>query len=300
MRFRLDIPEPEILDSVLEIQDLVDDITKNKCEVAYDTETSGLDYYVACYLFALAYVSPTRGARRLVIPTYKPHQHQYFEILKPWLEDETLPVIAHNALYDWRVMRNHGITVRGLVCDTLKAHHVYAENELHGLKWLADKYLGIHLLDFKKIFGKEMTRTLVAEVFEDDTSRGKAVEYATLDAWATLELYHRLNSLLETKEWNAPKSLVRELNLTNKPTFVAIHRKLDVPFIEILQRMYARGVPFNKEKIEALKKHAQLIFQENCNYFSNPNDALTSAQHHANHEDTIVAIGSFFLISDFF
>jgi len=53
-------------------------------------------------------------------------------------------------------------------------------------------------------------------------------------------------------------------------------------------------------KIEALKKHAQLIFEKNCNYFSNPNDALTSAQHHANHEDTIVAIGSFFLISDFF
>lgn len=53
-------------------------------------------------------------------------------------------------------------------------------------------------------------------------------------------------------------------------------------------------------KIKDLQLNTQELFGNNCNYFSNPNDALASAQQHANHDDTIVAIGSFFLISDFF
>lgn len=53
-------------------------------------------------------------------------------------------------------------------------------------------------------------------------------------------------------------------------------------------------------KIKDLHLNTQELFGNNCNYFSNPNDALASAQQHANHDDTIVAIGSFFLISDFF
>lgn len=53
-------------------------------------------------------------------------------------------------------------------------------------------------------------------------------------------------------------------------------------------------------KIDDIKQNVQDLINDNCNYFLNPNDALTSAQQHANHEDTIVAIGSFFLISDFF
>lgn len=60
---------------------------------------------------------------------------------------------------------------------------------------------------------------------------------------------------------------------------------------------------FNNErsmKIETLRKYSQNIFGNHCKYFSDPNEALTKAQHSANHEDTIIAIGSFFLISDFF
>lgn len=60
---------------------------------------------------------------------------------------------------------------------------------------------------------------------------------------------------------------------------------------------------FNNErsmKIETIRKHSQNIFENNCKYFIDPNEALTKVQHNANHEDTIVAIGSFFLISDFF
>jgi len=52
--------------------------------------------------------------------------------------------------------------------------------------------------------------------------------------------------------------------------------------------------------IEVLKSFADQIWATNCNFFTDPNLALTEAQHHANHQDTIVVIGSFFLISDFF
>lgn len=52
--------------------------------------------------------------------------------------------------------------------------------------------------------------------------------------------------------------------------------------------------------IEDLKSAAQTFDQSKCTFFSNPHLALKSAQNNANHTDTIVVIGSFFLISDFF
>ncbi len=52
--------------------------------------------------------------------------------------------------------------------------------------------------------------------------------------------------------------------------------------------------------IEDLKSAAQTFDHSKCTFFSNPHLALKSAQNNANHADTIVVIGSFFLISDFF
>jgi dihydrofolate synthase / folylpolyglutamate synthase len=52
--------------------------------------------------------------------------------------------------------------------------------------------------------------------------------------------------------------------------------------------------------IDLLKSYSEQIWKTNCKFFTDPNIALADAQLHANHEDTIVVIGSFFLISDFF
>ena len=53
-------------------------------------------------------------------------------------------------------------------------------------------------------------------------------------------------------------------------------------------------------KIDTLKLLAEQIWTNQINFFTSPIKALSEAQHQANHEDTIVVIGSFFLISDFF
>ena len=53
-------------------------------------------------------------------------------------------------------------------------------------------------------------------------------------------------------------------------------------------------------KIDSLKLFAEQIWTNRINFFTSPTEALSEAQHQANHEDTIVVIGSFFLISEFF
>lgn len=53
-------------------------------------------------------------------------------------------------------------------------------------------------------------------------------------------------------------------------------------------------------KISDLKQESEKYFQKKCNFFTDAKNAFSEAQLHANHEDTIVVIGSFFLISDFF
>ena len=53
-------------------------------------------------------------------------------------------------------------------------------------------------------------------------------------------------------------------------------------------------------KIDSLKPFTAQIQIKECSFFTDPKKALKKAQHQANHEDTIVVIGSFFLISGFF
>ena len=51
--------------------------------------------------------------------------------------------------------------------------------------------------------------------------------------------------------------------------------------------------------INGLKTHVLKFDLKNCVFFTKAKDAYDQAQLHANHEDTILVIGSFFLISDF-
>lgn len=254
MRFRLDLPPPEVLDTKEEIQGLFRDLMSHDGVVGYDTETSGLEWDASVYMIQIAFVPDGRPkGRRILIPTYRPTHFIFFDILKPWFEDPSKPKVAHNAPFDYRMMANHGIEVAGLLGDTMKMHHLYDEEGRHSLKDISKRMCGLSLRSFKNIFGKKISRSTVIEVFEDPNKRQSAIDYATLDPWATYEVWELLRDRLEIVPWDAPKSLAT-LGVPESPTLWDQHQVLDIPFIRVLQNMERRGVPVNRDRLVEIGK----------------------------------------------
>lgn len=260
MKVRLDLPEAEVLWTADEVRAFVQDVYERRPVLAYDTETSGLEYQAQCYLATFAYRTDGVKGRRLLVPFYAAEHFDFWDIIRPMMEDPTIWKLAHNAGYDHRIMGNHQVEVAGLLADTMKMHHLYMEEDDHSLKDCAKILLNLQLLEFKEIFGKKITRTIVKDFMENLETRAKVVEYATLDAWATLELYEFLYKQLKRLRWYAPCSLeikgVKESS--EKPgcwnaNLWHQHQVIDVPLIRILNKFHRRGIPANRDYLASLE-----------------------------------------------
>ena len=104
------------------------------------------------------------------------------EKLRPVYENESIKKIAHNAKYDYQMMKMKGVTVTNIYWDTQEAMKILNENEeSYALKNLVTKYLGIESLGYADLFGKG---TGFNEVELD-----LALAYAAKDGDITYKLY---------------------------------------------------------------------------------------------------------------
>src|SRR5476651_1463424 len=60
--------------------------------------------------------------------------------LRPWLEDATKIKVGQNTKYDRHVFANHGITVRGVMHDTLLESYVLESHQRHDMDALATRF----------------------------------------------------------------------------------------------------------------------------------------------------------------
>lgn len=126
--------------------------------IAVDTETTGLDVYVDV-IVGVSLTLPKADYH-----VYIPIRHKEGEQLdpdyvlaklKPFMEDEGLGKILHNANYDINMFLRHDIELKGLRWDTQTAMPLLNENEMsYALKNLANKYLKEPSDTFATLFGK--------------------------------------------------------------------------------------------------------------------------------------------------
>ena len=139
--------------------------------------------------------------------------------LRPVLENSLIPKLLHNAKFDMKVLRRHGIHLRGLHDDTMVAAFVLNKSHV-GLKSLALGELGIQMTPIEDLIGKGRKQLSMVDV-----SAEEAGKYAAADADITLRLANLLlpqlaeNDMLET-----------------------LYRELELPLIPILVDMELAGV----------------------------------------------------------
>ncbi|NJD89229.1 MAG: DNA polymerase I [Betaproteobacteria bacterium] len=158
----------------------------------FDTETTSLDP-MAAQLVGLSFCVQAGEA------CYVPLAHRYpgapdqldreavLERLKPWFESAERRKVGQNAKYDRHVLANHGVTVRGVVHDTLLASYVLESHQRHDMDSLAMRHLGAKTILYEEVAGKG-----ASSICFDQVSVERATEYSAEDSDVTFQLHGAL------------------------------------------------------------------------------------------------------------
>jgi DNA polymerase-1 len=249
-------------------------LLRNAPLVAFDTETTSLDYMKAEIVGVSLCVEPGTAA-------YVPLKHDYagapeqldrervLAALQPLLEDPELPKVGHHLKYDAHVLCNHGIRLAGMRYDSMLESYVWNSIATrHDMDSTAQRYLGVTTIKYEDVAGKGAKQLRFNEVPVD-----RAAEYAAEDADVTLRLHRALWPQIqgvpalerlyeEIEQPLVPILLNMEHHgvLIDRGLLEAQSRSIATQLAELLQLAQAQaGVPFN---IESPKQLQQVLFEK--------------------------------------
>ena len=202
---------------------LVQNLLKQKA-VCFDTETTSLNELEAelvgmsfSYKKGLAYYVPLSEDQGEVLQT--------LEIFRPFFEKEDLIKIAHNLKYDYKVLKQYDMTVKGAMFDTMIAHYLLNPDGRHGMDYLSEVYLNYKPVSIETIIGKKGKNQ---GNFRDADLRTQT-DYAAEDADVTFQLY----------ELFAPQ--LKKENLED------LFYNIEMPLMEVLAKMELEGISLDEK-----------------------------------------------------
>jgi len=202
---------------------LVDNLLKQKV-VCFDTETTSLNELEAelvgmsfSYKKGLAYYIPLSEDRTEVLQT--------LEIFRPFFEKEDLVKIAHNLKFDYKILKQYDITVKGAMFDTMIAHYLLNPDGRHGMDYLSEVYLNYKPVSIETIIGKKGKNQ---GNFRDADVRTQT-DYAAEDADVTFQLYELFAPQLK-------KENLEDLFFT-----------IEMPLMEVLAKMELAGISLDEK-----------------------------------------------------
>ncbi|MBB4807732.1 DNA polymerase-1 [Chryseobacterium defluvii] len=202
---------------------LVNNLLQQKV-VCFDTETTSLNELEAelvgmsfSYKKGLAYYIPLSENREEVLQT--------LEIFRPFFEKEDLLKIAHNLKFDYKILKQYDITVKGAMFDTMIAHYLLNPDGRHGMDYLSEVYLNYKPVSIETIIGKKGKNQ---GNFRDADLRTQT-DYAAEDADVTFQLY----------ELFAPQ--------LKKEGLEDLFFKIEMPLMEVLAKMELAGISLDEK-----------------------------------------------------
>lgn len=181
--------------------------------ISIDTETTALNIQEAELVgISIAY-NPLYSAKSEVKIAdgsertksfYIPLSHQIGEqleiqdainALKPIFEDANIKKTLQNAKFDYNILQNYGIKLKGIIFDTMLASYIKDPTRKHGLKTQSLEHLNHVMQEIVELIGSGKNQLSM-----ECTSIEEATSYACDDAFATLELTKFWQTNLDEKE----------------------------------------------------------------------------------------------------
>lgn len=223
-----------LLDNKVKIADFVGKISA--CEfAAFDTETTSVDA-ISAELVGLSFSMKENEAFYIPLPPDREKTIEILEKLKPFYENENILKIGQNIKYDYIVLKNYGIEVKGKMFDTMVAHYLLQPEQRHNMDLLAEVYLQYKTIHIDELIGPKGKNQKSMRQVEID----KICEYACEDADVTLKLKHKLEK--ELKDQN----------------FENLFYEIEMPLVKVLAEMEISGIRLDTV---ALKQSSEGIGQ---------------------------------------
>lgn len=188
-------------------------------------------------------------------------------MLKPVLESEEIRKIGQNIKYDMLVLKNHGVSLRGIYFDTMLAAHLLdASRGSYKLDELSRTELGHRMISYDDVTGKGKSKKNFAEVDIETAAR-----YSCEDSDVALILSRKFLETLKQEElWDLYRENVLallpvlcDMEFTGVSVDTAILGEMSEEFEEDLDsietEIYEKtGVKFN---INSTKQLSEVLFE---------------------------------------
>jgi DNA polymerase-1 len=217
-------------DTPKSIELLVEKMSKQD-SVCFDTETTGLDTLDA-ELVGIAFSWQNHTGFYIPIPEEKEAKQNRLNLLRSFFEDENIEKVGQNLKYDIKVLKNHSITVKGKLFDTMLAHYIINPDMRHNMDVLAETYLNYSPMSIEKLIGKKGKN----QGSMRDVELEQITEYAVEDADITYQLKQYFEE--EIKEAH------------NEHLF----HKLEIPLLEVLADMETEGINVDESVLKEISK----------------------------------------------
>lgn len=176
--------------------------------IAVDTETQGLHWSHRIIGVSFSwddsrnYYIPMRhlgGTRQLFVD-------DCVEVLNEMFSHEDKNYVFHNYKFDYHKLFKEGVVIAGKIHDTMLMHYVLDENDRHGLKHLATKYVDPKADHYEKVIAdirRRLARALkikLADFGFEHIPVDLMVQYACRDTLYTLKLFRLFSAQLSEQE----------------------------------------------------------------------------------------------------
>ena len=210
--------------------------------ISIDTETTGLEYVDSELVGISLSLEPGKAS---YIPFGHTQEKTNKEVkqlnksfvlnkLKPLLESSNISFIGQNIKFDRNVFSRHSIKLDSIKNDTMIMSYILNSTATrHNLDALANHFLNYSTTTFEEVAGKG-----VNQITFDKVPVEEAAYYAGEDADITLQLFNKLNKLLE-----------------KKPRLKDLLEEIEIPLITVLSDMEQRGAYINARILKAQSKN---------------------------------------------
>jgi DNA polymerase-1 len=192
-------------------------------EFAYDTETTGYDYF-GNRMVGISLCGETHVA--YYVPLSPDNTAQRLAILRPLFENESIAKIGQNIKFDNMFMRAAGVEVRGRKFDTMILHYLLDAESRHGMNHLAHNYLNYDPIPIIALIGSG-ARQLTMDMVPVE----RVAEYCAEDADVTLRLKGVLWPMIEQQK------------------LAHLYLEIEEPLIDVLSDMEWEGVRIDTAKL---------------------------------------------------
>ncbi len=217
-----------------EIARLIEALTREK-EIAFDTETTGIDANIA-ELVGLSFSWKKGEGYYVPVPADRAQAMRLIEQFIPVFTDTSITWIGQNIKYDYLILKWYGVELQGQLHDSMLAHYLLEPELRHNMDFLAENYLGYSPVSIETLIGRKGKNQLSMR----DVAIDKIAEYAVEDADITLQLHRQFQPLLK------------------KEQLEKVYAEVEVPLIPVLAGMEFEGVnldvPFLGEFSKVLEK----------------------------------------------